>query len=85
MKNAALATGQASTFTCAHASCPPAEVYRQGQVDVMVTLTLPAGPVEGEIAAVTPMQGGGWHRTKTHSPQASHKHISSKSRDDLFF
>lgn len=71
MKDAALATDLASTFTCAHASYPPAEVDRQGQVDVTVTLTLPTGPVEGEIAAVTPMQGGGWQRTKTHSPRAS--------------
>ncbi len=82
MKDAALATGPASTFTCAHASYPPAEVDRQGQVDVMVTLTLPTGPVEGEIAAVTPMQGGGWQRTKTQSPGVK-QHTSSQSRDDL--
>lgn len=80
-----MATGLASTFTCAHASCPPTEVDRQGQVDVMVTLTLPTGPVEREIAAVTPVQGGGWRGTRTHSPRASNTTYLYKSRDDSFY
>lgn len=72
MKHTALVTGPSSTFTCAQASCPPAEVHRQGQVDVIVTLTLPTGPVERDITAVTPVQGGGWQGgTKTLSPPAS--------------
>lgn len=84
MKDAALATGPASTFTCAHASCPPAEVDRQGQVDVTVTLTLPTGPVEREITAVTPMQGGGWQGDKNTQSPGIKQHISLQSRDDLF-
>lgn len=82
MKDPGLATGLASTFTCAHASCPPTEIDRQGQVDVMVTLTLPTGPVEREIAAVTPVQGGGWRGTKTQSPGIKH-HIPLQKQGRL--
>lgn len=45
-------------FTWAQASGPSAQVYRQGQVDVIVALSLPAGPVERKLSVLSPLQGG---------------------------
>lgn len=45
-------------FTWAQASSPPAQVDRQGQVDIIVALSLPAGPVEWKLSVFSPLQGG---------------------------
>ena len=45
-------------FTWAQASSPPAQVDGQGQVDIIVALSLPAGPVERKLSILSPLQGG---------------------------
>lgn len=42
-------------FTWAQASGPPAQVDRQGQVDIIVALSLPAGPVEWKLSIFSPL------------------------------
>lgn len=46
--------------TCADASWTLAQVDGQGQVDVVFTLPLPTGPVEGQLGVIAPVEIGSW-------------------------
>lgn len=44
--------------TWAQASGPSAQIDGEGQVDVIVALSLPAGPVERKLSVLPSLQGG---------------------------